>query len=227
MKDSLRALNLIPIQEPYAVMGYLAPTELGTIYKNVLSRKGDSAIVDWVWLELRHPTNPQTIIATKAALVQKNGYIVTIDGVSDVPFEQPDGLYHLAIRHRNHLGVMTASPAQFNLNKPVKIDFTKPTTPTYGTNTQVIANGVSMLWSGDINRSGSIKYNGSANDRNAILSAVGLTTPDNSITGYRAEDVNLDGVVKYNGTGNDRSVILQNVGLTTPNSIVSDKIPRN
>ncbi|MDX1410228.1 MAG: hypothetical protein R3330_18890, partial [Saprospiraceae bacterium] len=65
-----------------------------------------------------------------------------------------------------------------------------------------------------------VKYNGANNDKNEILGAVGLTTPNNIVAGYNRFDVNMDGVVKYNGANNDKNVILQQVGLMSPNNIV-------
>ncbi len=112
MKDELRQNALIPLTEPYTSLGY---THIGgggeTISSSVLTATGDGAIVDWVVLELRSGTNPETIIATRSALLQADGDIVDVDGVSPIAFPSvPSGNYYVAIRHRNHLGTMTATP---------------------------------------------------------------------------------------------------------------------
>lgn len=82
------------------------------------------------------------------------------------------------------------------------------------------------LWAGNGNGNNNVKYNGSANDRNTILSLVGLTTPNQIVTGYSRMDANMDGQIKYNGSNNDRNVILSNVGLTTPNNVLGEQLPQ-
>ena len=83
-----------------------------------------------------------------------------------------------------------------------------------------------VMWSGDANGDGSLKYTGTNNDRDPILIAVGSTTPNNTVNGvYDRRDTNLDGVIKYTGTGNDRDIILTNVGSTTPNNTRTQQLP--
>ena len=81
-----------------------------------------------------------------------------------------------------------------------------------------------VLWAGNGRVDYQLKYNGSNNDRTAILSIVGLSTPNAVIPGYRDADYNMDGSVKYNGSANDRNVLLGNVGITTPSVILYDQI---
>ena len=107
----------------------------------------------------------------------------------------------------------------------VSIDFTDPATPTYGTNATMNVGGVMMLKPGDANGDKEVKYNGNGSDRSAVLSVVGLFTPNVIVSGYYTADVNLDGEVKYNGNGSDRATILSTVGLFTPNVIVLEQIP--
>lgn len=53
------------------------------------------------------------------------------------------------------------------------IDFTSPSTITYGTSGQRVAEaGVMALWPGDANRNGVVSYSGSNNDAYAILLAL-------------------------------------------------------
>lgn len=74
----------------------------------------------------------------------------------------------------------------------------------------------------DVNRDGLVKYTGSNNDRDRILTFVGSTTPNLSAPcDCCTEDVNEDGVVKYTGSNNDRDPILLMVGSSTPNNVVS------
>ena len=75
-----------------------------------------SNVVDWVLLELRSPQT--TIIARRAALLTDMGDIVDLDGVSPVSFDGTAANlgtdYYVVVRHRNHLGVMTATTIQLN-----------------------------------------------------------------------------------------------------------------
>ena len=77
----------------------------------VFSTTGEDAIVDWVFLELRDKNDYTDVVATRSALVQRDGDVVDLDGTSKVSF--PDvafDSYFLVVRHRNHLGVMTKFP---------------------------------------------------------------------------------------------------------------------
>ena len=115
------------------------------------------------------------------------------------------------------LAAMTAAAVALGVNS-TSVDLTSTTTGTYGTDAQNTAGSVRTLWHGDVNFDGAVKYTGSGNDRDPILTTVGGTTPNNSVVGYQAGDINLDGSVKYTGSGNDRDPILINVGSTTPNN---------
>ncbi|MBK8338906.1 MAG: hemagglutinin protein, partial [Flavobacteriales bacterium] len=63
--------------------------------------------MDWVVVELRDNTNPASIVASRAALIQRDGDVVSTNGTTPVLFDQAPGIYRVALRHRNHLGVMT------------------------------------------------------------------------------------------------------------------------
>ena len=151
-----------------------------------------------------------------------------LDGTSPVSFAVAVGNYHVAVRHRNHLGCMTAGALALS-STPMAVDFTLSATSTYGTDARKTSGGavpVETLWAGDVTFNHAIKYTGSGNDRDPILVTVGSTTPNNVVTGtYSTRDVNLNGDVKYTGSGNDRDPILVNVGSTIPNSIRVEQLP--
>jgi hypothetical protein len=107
----------------------------------------------------------------------------------------------------------------------VAIDLADGSTPTYGTDAQKIVGAVRMLWAGDVTTNGVIKYTGTANDRDPILSAIGGVVPTNTVSGYRREDVNLDGTTKYTGGSNDRDIILQNIGGVVPTNVRPAQLP--
>jgi len=129
----------------------------------------------------------------------------------------------VAVRHRNHLGVMTAQPV--DLSTSPTIDFSAIPTPVYGNNARKTDSGMGTLRSGDVNFDGALKYTGSANDRDPILVRIGGTVPTGTAFGYFNEDVNLDGIVKYTGTENDRDPILVNIGGTVPTNVRLQQLP--
>ncbi len=228
MNDALRAGSLIPLTEPYTLLNF-HPAEAGggeQISASVLSTTGPDAIVDWVMLALRDQQPPYGRKKIRMALLQRDGDIVDLDGTSPVRFSQQPGAYMLEVRHRNHMGIMTALPLPVvPTGTLLSVDFTSPGVACYGTNARKQISGTMLLWAGNTVLNGFLSYTGSANDRDKILVAVGSTTPNNSIPGYRTEDVNLNGTVSYTGSANDRDPILVNVGNTTPNAVRVEQIP--
>lgn len=197
----------------------------------MLAVSGPDAIVDWVFLELRSTANPAQVMATRSALVQRDGDVVDVDGVSPVSFSAVNAAsYSLAVRHRNHLGVQTGAAKFYPRGSAVASDFTSLLPEGFyahnGLNpAQKTVGGVFTLWAGNGRIIPELKYN-SNNDRNAILLVVGLATPNAIVPGYLGADYNLDGVVKYNGSGNDRNVLLGNVGIATPSAVVEEQVAR-
>ena len=225
MSDALRTLPGFPLTQPYTALGYSgALNETGSISPSVLTVTGNDAIVDWVVIELRSPASPSTIVDMRAALLQRDGDVVGIDGVSPVTFAGASASYHVAVRHRNHLGCMTITPVTFGTT-PLVLDFTNPATMTWGTNARMTSGSTMLLYMGDGNANGQVKYTGSGNDRDPILVTVGSTTPNNTVNSYSGSDINMNGQVKYTGSGNDRDPILVNVGSTTPNNTRTQQLP--
>lgn len=237
MYDTLRVRNLIPSAEPYTTSPYSKlftanETASETVSGAVLGVSGNDAIVDWVYLELRNSTTPSTIMYTKRALVQRDGDIVSsIDGVSPVFFNNvPAGSYYVSVKHRNHLGVMSAAPIAFASCSNAVADFIGgavyvssgiATSPR-----KLISTGVNALWSADCNNNKNVKYNGLSNDKDVILNSVGVGTPNNTISNvYRMEDANMDGKIRYNNADNDRMLIINNLGVNSPNNILFQHTP--
>ena len=224
----MRALGLVPTTEPYTGLGY---THVGgggeTTTAPVLAVSGNDAIVDWVVLELRDVFDPSTIVATRSALLQRDGDVVDMDGINAVSFSIGTGEYMIAVRHRNHLGCMAADAFLLSSTASV-VDLTLSATTTFGTSARKTSGGAvsrQLLWAGDVTFNHIIKYTGSANDRDPILVTVGNTAPNSTVNTYSTRDVNLNGQVKYTGSGNDRDPILVNVGNTTPNATRTEQLP--
>lgn len=229
MHDPLRSLGSFPLMDPYPALGYVHTEsgDGGTISPTVLSTTGPNAIVDWVVVELRDANTPTNVLATQSALLQRDGDIVATDGLSPLTFDRPAGLHHVAVRHHNHLGVMTGN-ATFLGASPTLIDLSSAGTTTFGTNARRSIEGAfpaEVLWAGDVNFDGIIKYTGEANDRDPILQTIGGDVPTATVSGYHGSDVNMDGTVKYTGVDNDRDPILQNIGGGVPTGIRVEQVP--
>ncbi len=225
MNATLRTVVGFPTTEPYSSAGFAIVGGGGeTINPSVLSTTGDNAVVDWIFVELRDKNNSSTILRTKAALLQSDGDIVEVDGVSPLTFPLAPDNYFVAVRHRNHFGVMTGAAVALS-GTALPLNFTTGALATYGTNAQKLVGGFLVLRAGNALRDGLIKYTGASNDRDPILVRVGSTSPNNTVQGYFIEDVTLDGSVKYTGSANDRNPILVNVGSTTPNNTITEQLP--
>lgn len=217
MKSDLNTNNLLPNTDPFG---------LGeTINPSVKAFTGLAAPVDWAKVELRNSAAPSTIVATRAVLVQRSGNLMQPTGEQTITFPGvAAGNYYVAVKHRNHFGIMSFS--SYLLRDPgTLVDFTASSTATYGTGARKTVGTTEVMWLGNVNGDGFIKYTGSGNDRDPILVRVGSTTPNNTALGYYVEDTNLDGTVKYTGTANDRDPILLNVGSTVPSNVKVEQIP--
>ncbi len=226
MRDDLRSVGLLPLGQPYSALGYAfigGGNESTTAAR--LSQTGPNAVVDWVVVELRNKNAPSQVIASRAALLERDGDILGTDGFARLTFNVPVDNYYIAVRHRNHLAAMTAASIRLDAGDRT-VDFTLPSTGTWGTQAEVpLVNGRMGLWSGDVNRDGSLRYVGNGNDRDPILVAIGGSMPLNTVTGYRLEDVDLSGVVRYTGQWNDRDPILVNIGGATPTAVRVQQLP--
>lgn len=226
MHDSLRVRGFLPATEPYTAMGLSsisAPT-IGSISPGALAVSGTNALVDWVVVELRDAVQHGLVRSRTFGLVQRDGDIVAADGVSPLQFSVALGDYHIAVRHRTHLGAMTANALRVSIAE-AGYDLADGSQPMVGTDAQKTIGAVRVLWTGNAVPDAQLKYTGTSNDRDPILVAVGGTLPTNTVAGYWPTDVNMDGTVKYTGTGNDRDPVLVNVGGSVPTNVRVEQLP--
>jgi trimeric autotransporter adhesin len=243
MNDNLRAANIIPSTEPYGSMNTF-PNPYTPVYTHVAGGGGElvgsgvfgvtgpDAIVDWVFVQLRSTITPFSVVATRSALIQRDGDIVDVDGVS--PLEFPalvPANYHVSIKHRNHAGVMTGTAVALNATASV-VDFTNVATGLYAratpqnnpaplTGASKIVGTKRALYAGNCNITNAAKdkiitFNSTtSSDRAQLL----LATPGTStLTGYSVFDCDMNGFARFNGTTPDRLVIL--ITCANSNSII-------
>lgn len=156
MNDNLRQNQSISLTSPYAYYNFLEINSGGeTMASSAMAVIGNDAIVDWLLIELRDGNNPSIVIETKAALLQRDGDVVDLDGVSLPRFENiPIDQIFVAIRHRNHFGIQTAS--SFSTGEEISIDFTDPSVPLHGISPAINIASVRAMISGDANHDGQI-----------------------------------------------------------------------
>lgn len=226
MHDSLRVSGLIPNADPYPGLGYDYVADPSAVLSpSLLNVQGDNAIVDWVVVELRDRTSPYDIVLNTPALLQRDGDIVGPDGSWPISIGVGADQYYIAVRHRNHLGTMTATPQGLG-STPALVDLTQPATNTYGTDARKLVGDKAVLWPGNTTWDALIKYAGEANDRDPILFFIGGTVPTNVVSDtYSGTDVNMDGHVKYTGVNNDRDIILQSIGGSVPTAVRTQQLP--
>ncbi|MEK7254445.1 MAG: hypothetical protein AAB316_06860, partial [Bacteroidota bacterium] len=238
MHDQLRVKNLLPLANPYNSQNLYGHDGTEATTADVFTETGADAIVDWVLVELRSSANPAFVLEKRAALVQRDGDVVDTDGFSPVAFDESAGSYFIVVRHRNHLGVMSAQPVALGVNSPLVLDFTNPATQTWGNHSQVLQDGKTMLWAGNTNSNGELIYQGNANDIDPIFFNVVLAGGNGSFAtnfihaGYHNADTNLDGDAIFQGATNDLDAFLFfNVLLHPANSltlityIVEEQLP--
>jgi len=223
MNDALRVLGTFPTSEPFTAIGF-TNVEPGTVTAPVLAVSGNNAVVDWILVELRDKNNNTVIVTAVPALLQRDGDIVALDGVSALTINQPADNYYIAVRHRNHLGVLTLNTVALS-GTLTSLDLTTGAVPLFGTAAQKQIGSIWASWAGNTVRNNQLKYTGASNDRDPILVAIGGSSPTLTIAGYRQEDCNMDGTVKYTGGANDRDIILVNIGGSSPTATRNEQLP--
>ena len=240
MTDDLRSKSLLPSKQPYN-MGLFKYAGTETASATLLASTGNNAPVDWVLVEARDATNPATIKSQVAALIQRDGDIM--DAASGETALTLTGLlpgnYYITVRHRNHLGIMTATALNVAPSPVATVDFTKANTATYGQNARYIdATGTAaQMWAGNANLDARAIANGPANDTGVILGEV-LQAKDNAsvstnyrLSGYQNTDINMDGLTIFTGPYNDVNLLLGNTLLhpgntsNSANYIINQQLP--
>ena len=232
MQDSLRKQGIIPLTQPYGKAPYTdipdSSKVIITTTSNVLSVTGHDAIVDWVMVELRAKANPSKILYGRAGLIQRDGDIVDIDGVSCLSFSGVSAdTFYIAVRHRNHLGVMTAKPIALTNTCSALIDFTSRTTAVYTRAVGAIdysaypqalsPDSVMTMWAGNTRADNYVIFQGTNNDKSPVFSLVSKD-PGNTgyinnyiVRGYLRQDINVNGTVIFQGPNNDINLLFSQV----------------
>jgi|GEM_PF-361000 len=197
----------VPLSQPYNASPWNYPGA-----ESVLALP-NTDIVDWLLVELRETAGgastatPDKMIARQAAFLLRNGKIVSTDGSSMLDFSLVviNNLYAV-LWHRNHLGVMSATPLT-NVDAPFTYDFSTAAGKAYGgmNGHKEIAPGIWGMIGGDGNASGNIENL----DKNDIWK------PQSGTQGYKQGDYDLNSNVNN----------ADKVDVWTPNSGKGCQVP--
>jgi hypothetical protein len=244
MRDNLRSLplngqTLIPGKSPYTSIPFYAGNAnrygtVGTQYDlitdstSVFSIQGQDAIVDWVFIEIRNQNNSGHVLATRSALLQRDGDVVDIDGTSPVYFPGLTATQaYVVVKHRNHLGVMSNvvnlnSLIDFTSGSLSVFDYGTSINPSYNFNglaqNSNVKPGFRTMWAGDFDSNGKLKFGNPGDDMNQLLfgllyygSNAGLSTNFDSAYGYLPMDYDLNGKVKFDNPGDDKNMLFSQI----------------
>jgi hypothetical protein len=180
-------LPLLPLSQPYNQQPW-------NYFGNEAVSQIPPDVVDWVLIELRdavsaNDANASTTIARQAAFLAKDGSVRCLDGSGPELFNNL-AIQHslfITIWHRNHLGIMSASPAQLN-SDIYSFDFTIGQYQTFGglSGCVEVGSGKYGMIAGDSNGSGIIEMNDKTNGWQL----------QSGLSGYLMSDFNLDAVVE-------------------------------
>jgi hypothetical protein len=134
--------------------------------------------VDYLIGELRSSNPPYQIISSMPS-------ILNVDGMTSFIFPPgtPNGMYYLAIKHRNAIETWTSTPILIDFNNPV-YDFTNSASSAYGSNQVELEPGIWGFFSGDMNQDQNIDN---------LDYSIWELEANNFSYGYIVSDLNGDG----------------------------------
>lgn len=177
MDTTLRHNGSIPLSQPYSVAPWsYAGTENAA--------NPPAGAVDWVLVELRTGTAANTKFASRAGWLMTDGAVKELAGLSPLGFTGLDaGNYYVAVRHRNHLAIMSAAAVAVSPAGDL-YDFTTGQAQAFGTTPMIQVGSAFCMIAGDANGDGQVN----ATDRTLAFDA-------RNLLGYRSADLSLDGQV--------------------------------
>ena len=196
MTQALRSQQLLPVAQPFgaAPFNYKGSEMLYDL------QDLPTNTTDWVLVELRNAANANQVIARRAALLLHDGMIVDIDGnTNGIAFaDLPAATYYIALRTRNHLPVLSATP--ISLPNATPLDLSDPAN-VLGDTTQLVQYPTEtryLIPVGDANANALMTYT----DLHSLVQ-LPATQPT-----YHPADCNMDGYI--NAT--DHEWLINNLG---------------
>ena len=166
-----------------------------------------STITDWVLVELRSTADGSAIIS-RSALLRKDGKIVDDDGTTEyITMNVNPGDYFIAVRHRNHLAVMSDEVHALATESSTLYDFTADASIAYdkyyGGDAAILETNGTTIYG---------MYGGETNDTGTVTTADKAPIVDElNESGYYDADANFSGTV----TTADKALIVDNLNKST------------
>jgi hypothetical protein len=166
---------------------------------SVFNTTGSDAIVDWVFVELRDKNDNTIVVDSKSALLQRDGDVVDVDGLSPLSFDQDQDSYYVVIKHRNHLGLMSAASYALSPSNTV-IDLSSNSNAIEGATNAVVllANGKYGMYAGDHDNNQQIQNS----DASGVIQLIGGS-------GYNNADMDVNTQIQNSDVN---SLINPNIG---------------
>jgi hypothetical protein len=165
------------------------------------------SVIDWIVIEFRNK-NSNIKNQYLTCFLRSDGKVVNRKGVYPVNLYNEgidSGEYYIAVRHRNHLAIVTEEPVRiYPETRDALIDFTKP---------EILLGRTSAAKPIGFNADGSLLFGMYAGDVNADgvidFNDLIITWDQRDIEGYLIPDVNLSGIVTtkdFNFPWNNRGI---------------------
>ncbi|MEQ1553918.1 MAG: hypothetical protein ABL929_07065 [Ferruginibacter sp.] len=211
--------NIIPTSDPYRT-GVTLPASFSRVNNNIPETVANAAVfndqsnaaknvVDWVFLELRNSgAAPTTVLATRSALLLRDGSIVDMDGISPVYFKNvgvaSNPSEYITVRHRNHLGIRSLNATTLDIigsPVPTTIDLSVNAASLFNSfGANIGGSGIFGLYGGNSNSNNSLRITGATSaisDLEKIKSVLGTSPLISNI--YSEADVNMNRIVRITG----------------------------
>ncbi len=150
MSSKLVTEGLLPQYQPFKIAPffYTGTEKIETVPANV---------VDWVLVEARHPDQLDSVLSRKAALLLQDGRVIEADGTLSIRFEDINTSdIHLAVRHKGHLAVLSATIINIAGGEAVSYDFTDASSKAIGVGQLTQVGSKFALYAGDFDQNGII-----------------------------------------------------------------------
>ena len=184
MRDDLRINGVLPSTSPYS--------DNLTCDASMFNTTGETAIVDWIELQLRDATDATNIIASKSFLLQRNGIIVDPESSStNLSIGTTSNSYFIAVSHRNHLEIISNNTVALS-STTTTIDFTNPANVLGNTD------AVSLVYTEAGTGKNTYAIIAGDNDKNGQIQNIDITQIIQLLgnSGYLTEDLDLNGQIQ-------------------------------
>jgi hypothetical protein len=184
MRDDLRANGWLASNATISPYADALVTDV-----SVFNTTGSDAIVDWVFVELRDKVDNTLILDSQSALLQRDGDVVSIDGFSPLSFDQAVDGFYVAIKHRNHLGLLSAATYPLSSENTVVDLSTDPNSVEGGSNAlTALSNGNYGMYTGDFDGNEQIQNA----DASGVIQLIGGSGYDNADMDINTQVQNSD-----------------------------------